>query len=94
MFRRSAERSGIQANAKPGLAFGTIGQHLWHVSAIHKFLLPKYLLVEQFWGRAARASRDSKPSRDARFIFGILSIRHFSRWKYECYFYERLLAEC
>ena len=38
---------------------GTFGLDSWHVSAIPNFWVRKYLLFEQFWGRAARASRDS-----------------------------------
>src|SRR5271165_6867496 len=32
------------------------GGNPWHISAIPKTPHPKYLLVEQFWGRAAQAS--------------------------------------
>ena len=38
------------------LAYGTLVELLWHRRAIFRLLGRTYLVIEQFWGRAARAS--------------------------------------
>jgi hypothetical protein len=50
------------------LRASTLVAQVWHPRAIFRFTASSYIAVEQFWGRAARASWVRK-NPDARLIF-------------------------